>query len=86
MFSSKATSDDESTSKGPQALAREERSQAADQVVRAVERLIVQDLQQDGKTRAANNRLRRRVPAFGERNPATFQEVRSSSPFIVSHF
>ncbi|KAJ7714773.1 hypothetical protein B0H14DRAFT_2644342 [Mycena olivaceomarginata] len=80
MFSAKATSDDESTPNGPQALAREERSQAADQVVRAVDRLIVQDLLQDGKKRAANNRSRCRVPAFGERNAGNFQEIPKGMP------
>ncbi|KAJ7861677.1 hypothetical protein B0H14DRAFT_2189653, partial [Mycena olivaceomarginata] len=80
MFSAKATSDDESTPNGPQALAREERSQAADQVVRAVDRLIVQDLLQDGKKRAANNRSRRRVPAFGARNAGNFQEIPKGMP------
>ncbi|KAJ7898164.1 hypothetical protein B0H14DRAFT_2557208 [Mycena olivaceomarginata] len=80
MFSPKATSDDESTSNGPQALAREERSQAADQVIRAVDRLIVQDLLQDGKKRSANNRSRHRVPAFGEHNAGHFQEIPKGMP------
>ncbi|KAJ7260736.1 hypothetical protein C8J57DRAFT_1720052 [Mycena rebaudengoi] len=81
LFSAKATSDDEGTSNGrPQALARAERSQGADQVIRAVEGLMVQDLIDDGKTRSANNRKRRLVPAFGQRNPGYFQEVPKEMP------
>ncbi|KAJ6524023.1 hypothetical protein B0H19DRAFT_1276713 [Mycena capillaripes] len=80
LFTAKATSDDESTAQGPRALAREERSQAADQVVRAVDRLIVQDLMGDGKTRAANNKSRRQAAPFGERNPGYFQEVPKAMP------
>ncbi|KAF7336360.1 hypothetical protein MVEN_02184500 [Mycena venus] len=81
LFSVKATSDDESTSTGrPQALACAERSQSANQVIRAVEGLMMQDLLDDGKTRAANNRKRRLVPAFGQRNPGYFQEVPKEMP------
>ncbi|KAJ7127456.1 hypothetical protein C8R43DRAFT_1134711 [Mycena crocata] len=75
LFHPKATSDDESTSTGFQALARPERSQPADQIIRAVEGLMVEDLLHDGKTRAANNRKRRRVPPFGQRNTGYFQEI-----------
>ncbi|KAF7335014.1 hypothetical protein MVEN_02251600 [Mycena venus] len=51
LFSVKATSDNESTSTGhPQALARAQRSQGADQVIQAVEGLMMQDLLDDGKT------------------------------------
>jgi hypothetical protein len=85
MFHPKATSDDEITLEGPRALAREERSEAADQVIRGVEHLIVQQLRQDGKTRSANIRLKHKVPAFGECRPGQFLEVRSPSLFVVSH-
>ncbi|KAK7041208.1 hypothetical protein R3P38DRAFT_3453465 [Favolaschia claudopus] len=80
MFSAKATSDDESTPKGPRALARPERSQAADQLVRGLEALIVQDLHDDGNVRAANRRLARIVPAFNERNAGQFQEIPKGMP------
>jgi hypothetical protein len=87
LFSLKATSDDESTPNGrPQALARAERSQGADQVIRAVEGLMLQDLLDDGKKRAANNRQRRLVPPFGQRNPGYFQEVRPSPPFAFKSY
>ncbi|KAJ7252265.1 hypothetical protein C8J57DRAFT_1722914 [Mycena rebaudengoi] len=80
MFVVKATSDTESNV----ALAREERSQAADQLVRKVDGLILQDLVDDGKTRAANLRKTRRVPPFGQREAGQFQAVRSFRLFIVS--
>ncbi|KAJ7448032.1 hypothetical protein FB451DRAFT_1411598 [Mycena latifolia] len=80
LFAAKATSDDETTPQGPRAFAREERSESADQVIRAVDRLIVEDLHQDGKTRAANNRERRRVAPFGQCNPGYFQEVPKGLP------
>ncbi|KAJ7612046.1 hypothetical protein DFH06DRAFT_1345240 [Mycena polygramma] len=80
MFSAKATSDDESTPQGPRALARPERSEAADQLVRAVDRLHLEDLLADGKTKAAKHRQRRVAPPFGERNPGYFQEVPKEMP------
>ncbi|KAJ7111312.1 hypothetical protein C8R44DRAFT_883129 [Mycena epipterygia] len=80
LFAPKATSDDESTPLGPQALAREERSEAADRVIRKVDRLIIEDLRADGKTRATNNRERRRAPPFGQRNSGNFQEVPKEMP------
>ncbi|KAJ7256053.1 hypothetical protein C8J57DRAFT_1721614 [Mycena rebaudengoi] len=80
LFTAKATSDDESTPQGPRALAREERSEPADHIIRAVDRLIVEDLNADGKTRQANSRNRRKVPAFGERNPSHFEEIPKAMP------
>jgi hypothetical protein len=84
MFITKATSDTETTPQGIVALAREERSEAADQLVRKVDRLIVQDLVDDGKTRLANLRKARRVPPYGQREAGQFQEVRSSRLFIAA--
>ncbi|KAJ7620645.1 hypothetical protein DFH06DRAFT_942862, partial [Mycena polygramma] len=80
MFSLKATSDDESTPTGPRALAREERSSEADCVIRAVDKLMVQELQDAGKTRSANNRVRRVAPTFGQRNPSRFHEIPKNMP------
>ncbi|KAJ6471680.1 hypothetical protein DFH09DRAFT_1344127 [Mycena vulgaris] len=80
MFSLKSTSDDESTPKGVQALARQERSYDADRLIRTVDTLIVEELLQDGKKRAATNRQRRLVSAFGQRNPSRFLEVPKGMP------
>ncbi|KAJ6580157.1 hypothetical protein DFH09DRAFT_1077062 [Mycena vulgaris] len=68
MFHPKATSDTETdnTPNGrPLALAREERSQAADQIIRRVDGLILQDLKDDGKTVSANART---TDYFSRRN------------------
>ena len=86
MFAAKATSDDESTPQGPRALAHKERSQGADQLIRAVDHLMLQDLLADGKMCATNNCSQHHLAAFGGHNPAQFQEVRSSPPFIAFDF
>ncbi|KAJ7167398.1 hypothetical protein C8R43DRAFT_1121819 [Mycena crocata] len=80
MFSLKSTSDDESTPQGVRALARQERSDDGDRLVRTVDALIVQDLLDEGKKRAAGNRQRRLVPAFGQRSPSQFLEVPKEMP------
>ncbi|KAJ6476632.1 hypothetical protein DFH09DRAFT_1108760 [Mycena vulgaris] len=54
--------------------------QDADRVVRAVDTLIVQDLFEAGKGRAASNSLRRVAPTFGQRNPSRFPEVPKEMP------
>ncbi|KAK6988492.1 hypothetical protein R3P38DRAFT_2804539 [Favolaschia claudopus] len=77
MFSAKATSDDETTPKGSRALARPERSRPADQLVRALETLIVQDLHDDGNARAAN-------ATFDERNAGQFHEIPKGMP--IQHY
>ncbi|KAJ6471065.1 hypothetical protein C8R47DRAFT_1077415 [Mycena vitilis] len=80
LFAAKATSDDESTPQGPCALARPERSEDADAIIRALDRLQVEDLLADGKKRAANNCERRRAAPFGQRNSGYFQEVPKKMP------
>ncbi|KAJ6565914.1 hypothetical protein DFH09DRAFT_1472729 [Mycena vulgaris] len=81
MFITKATSDTETTPQGIVALAREERSEAADQLVRKVDRLIVQDLVDDGKTRVTNLRKARRAPPpYGQREAGQFQEIPKGMP------
>ncbi|KAF7358646.1 hypothetical protein MSAN_01203400 [Mycena sanguinolenta] len=85
MFAAKATSDDESTPKGPRALARPERSRAADKIVRALEDLMIQDLSSStkkGSSRAANTRSRREnlVQPFADRGPSAFREIPSQMP------
>ncbi|KAJ7152203.1 hypothetical protein C8R43DRAFT_1003896 [Mycena crocata] len=78
MISLKATSDDEGA--GTNALARAERSQDADRVLRTVDSLIVEDLYEQGKKIAAKNRLRRVAPPFGQRRPSRFLEVPKGMP------
>ncbi|KAJ7631336.1 hypothetical protein DFH06DRAFT_1337752 [Mycena polygramma] len=80
LFAAKATSDDESTPQGLRALARPERSEDADAIIRAVDRLHVDDLLADGKKRATNNCERRRAAPFGQRNSGYFQEVPKQMP------
>ncbi|KAJ6615716.1 hypothetical protein B0H10DRAFT_2435314 [Mycena sp. CBHHK59/15] len=80
MFAVKATSDDESTPRGPRVLAREERSADADQLIRTVDKLIVQDLIEAGKKGPAKNRLRRVAPSVIERNPSLFPEIPKEMP------
>ncbi|KAJ7585828.1 hypothetical protein C8J56DRAFT_1165625 [Mycena floridula] len=80
MFSLKATSDDEATPTGSRVLARPERSQDADIVLRTVDSLIIDDLLTRGKKRAANNRERRVAPAFGQRNLSRFREIPREMP------
>ncbi|KAJ6603413.1 hypothetical protein DFH09DRAFT_1124342 [Mycena vulgaris] len=80
MFTAKATSETESTPQGLVALAREERSEVADQLVRKLDSLIIDDLVGDGKTRLANLRKARRVPPHGQRAAGRFQEVPKGMP------
>ncbi|KAJ6535272.1 hypothetical protein DFH09DRAFT_1325097 [Mycena vulgaris] len=83
MFHPKATSDTESdkTPNGrPVALAREERSEAADQLIRKVDSLIVQDLRDDVKESSANAHERRLVLPFGQRSPAQFKAILKGMP------
>ncbi|KAJ7188524.1 hypothetical protein C8R46DRAFT_1205682 [Mycena filopes] len=83
MFDPLATSDTDSDKKpngGSVALAREERSEAADQIIRKVDSFIVQDLREDGKLAPANAREKRIVPAFGQRGPAHFKAIPKGMP------
>lgn len=84
MFHPKATSDtepDKTPNGRPVALAREERSEATDQIIRKLDTLIVQDLRDDGKEASAKVRERRLIPPFGQRGPAKFKAVSSFLPF-----
>ncbi|KAJ7833383.1 hypothetical protein B0H13DRAFT_2370469 [Mycena leptocephala] len=80
MFNPKATSDAETTPKGPVALAREERSECANRLVRKVDALIVQELLDNGNICSANLRKARCVPPFGQRDAGQFHEVPKAMP------
>ncbi|KAK7051736.1 hypothetical protein R3P38DRAFT_2684430 [Favolaschia claudopus] len=80
MFSLKGTSDDEGEPKHARALARPERSEAANQLVDAVEDLIYQDLINDGKRAAAKRRRERRSVPLEERNESQFDAVPKEMP------
>ncbi|KAK7031903.1 hypothetical protein R3P38DRAFT_2774373 [Favolaschia claudopus] len=80
MFALKATSDDEDTQSGPRARARPERSEAADRVVQGLEKLIIQDLVDDGKKNAARDRRQRRAVPLGKRKVSEFEEIPKGMP------
>ncbi|KAJ7325917.1 hypothetical protein DFH08DRAFT_816995 [Mycena albidolilacea] len=80
MFSAQATSDTETTSQGPVALAREERSEDADTLVRQVDQLIVNSHFAAGNSRSAHLRNARRVPPFGHRNPGLLGRLPKKMP------
>ncbi|KAK6974920.1 hypothetical protein R3P38DRAFT_3303275 [Favolaschia claudopus] len=80
MFALKATSDDEDTKSGPRARSRPERSEAADRVVQGLEKLIIQDLVDDGKKTAAKGRRERRAVPLGKRTVSEFEEIPKGMP------